>query len=595
MAFETEIDVIEDLLRFGIDTAKYSESELLDILRNIVACLDYYTKHKSSIPAGSLWYDRTNLFEPWGIVDSHRREIALRTGTSIQATSGINRTWLEERIISIVVSIFTALLEKENKSAITQGYEIIIKSVDEAAQDLDVESTSLLLNSLRDFGVTLFQESQVAEDTNVLAFTDSLTRLPIEAVLGLTRSIEKNSVEQLIATFNNTNWANQNSIYRLATPSPMLQRLEQFAAHLRNEFNIEGRVISPQWYVHMICVEAYLHVLYEYYNYVRTLEANFYENILETLHKSNLARFKAHTLQRWIEHNSKFIRMVETLKQRQSILDAFHITKDVPWPTIDIGEELSKAKTKETKTKQAYIELLPELSKVPFDKQWPDYFGHALHLAQHECFEACRASDLDRMKAVFNKTFISSWTYRDRMKLSLNDSLKDVEKENFSADYLVNLLEVCGYIKLFAELHSEPQFWEVVTAKWDEFLQQADEQQIGNYISALLKLRSSGFTSYPLDIQRTQWSMDFNRVLESQGLMNDRIMSFTARSTTVDHPSQVIRKICSSYAGLHGLNVGFKIFVAAYLRKHPMLQHIYYGNDLEGWSRTFDDEPEDDE
>ncbi|GAI57825.1 unnamed protein product, partial [marine sediment metagenome] len=194
-----------------------------------------------------------------------------------------------------------------------------------------------------------------------------------------------------------------------------LSNLESAARQHQTEKIIEGKSISPEWYLITITVQQYLFKLKSYFDYVKSLHENFFKKNADSLIKSKQILLAAQLVQRWLEFLRK-LEVSEALIEKlvKECITLRHV-KDLPWVEIDFDKERSQIESWDKEVVDKLVYLLPILTQSSqFEVgELPDYFGQAYTFGVEACYQACLENDVERFKKIFPIVFFGSLTAYD--------------------------------------------------------------------------------------------------------------------------------------------------------------------------------------
>lgn len=567
-------ELANDLIDFGVKKIKLSNEQLHIALRYLGGLLSLYPQYKKKIPTNSFWFKTKNQYDSWALADSTQIAVALNTGTSLQPKTIKNFTWFEEETLDMSVKIFEFYTNEKNVASVFRGLEIFVGIAEVYASEFDEEGLKLLLQKMEKVTVMVELE-KIPDPKNVrykeqMAFIDSQGRLAIGAVLGLAKYLDTASAESLSATISNIKWYSDKDIYLTGLPSAVLSRLESIASDLKAEMLIEGRQISPDWYIRTLCVQKYLFALLGYFKYLKTLHSSYFEPKLEKLLTEDQLGLAVQLVRCWIEFTNKYNLLVKLIAKHIEDCAPHHQVKDLSWIEFDTSEEYKTARDREKEVTDKMIRLLPRLMTMPTENDMPDYFGQALTEGVQACYEACENNDPVRLKVIFPIVFVASLSAFDMTRVRVQNWSEEQSKIIYSTEPLINLYELSGFAKLYSELYQNPELWNVVQAAWDTYLGGIDAVQEITRIAVITNYRRGLFMIMPQANLRTNWQMRFSHKMREQGLAvfpDSRSYDYVNGREDPAHASAIIRVVTRS-SGL-SLSTGQTVFFVTYLSQHP--------------------------
>jgi hypothetical protein len=600
-----DLNLLGHLIEFGIRKIELSEEQLLSALGSLGGLLYFYTPQKPKIPSNSFWFKDKVQFEAWGLADSMKISLAMRTGTSLSPETIKDFSWFEEQTLAISMEVFNHFLKKENLGAVLQGHEIFVSVAKNYGKTFDVQSLKILFTELEKLTNRVYsfkiEDAENASYKNFLAFADSQGRLAIEAVLGLSKYLEDNSVDQISKKISKIDWlANNGNIYLTGLPLGLTQKFESISNDLKNEVIIEGRLLSPEWYIQALCFQQYLSSIQAYFKYLKSLHIEYFPKHIEKLLAHGQLGLVVQLIQRWVEFSNKYTNLVARLQKHVEATEQFRKVKDLPWVVFNFEKEEKDALEYEQTATDRMIFLLPQLRTfVSKRKDLPDYFGEALCRGVEACYEACESNNPERLAKIFPVVFEASLEAYTRAKDMVKEWTEEESKIIYATEPLVNLFDLSGYAFLYSELYENAELWNVTKKVWDEYFEKVDPKVVITLFDFIAEYRSRIYKIMPQGLMRSGWAQAFNNEMRQKELA-----VFPAersyRDERPNHPSAIIRVIVR-WGGAGYPFAGQQVFFAIYLQKYSFATDIYVDgrHDLnkliEREEREFNEEKQDDE
>lgn len=567
------LNTLHDLVEFSYREIKPSKQQYVDIASNVANLLGYYITRKKMVPSESLWFTTQIKHQNWLLADSSEVTVALNTGTSLNPKSSKDSYWFERECMKIILSTFDHLVKQKEWEAAHSCLEVVVWVIELAGKDFYYDVVQLLVDLIQDSFSKFSRETRFPENESnkaaYLAIIDTFGRIPISVSLGLLLYIDKKTPETIEQEIKQVKWLSDHSIYKQNLPGKLLVDIENTAKGYRTEHAIEAKQISPTWYLTTITMQRYLFHLEKYYRYVLELNNKFYE--------SNAAQLKANKeyiptsqlCERWLEFTHKNLRLGWKVTKLITECGSFKKVQDLPWTTVDEGEEEKLIKQYNKTANDYMVALLPLISALPKElmEGLPDYFGKAFIFGVMAAHEASLDNDHKRLQKIYPIVFIGALSAYQNLAKELI-GWTDESRIIFSSEPLEDLLTLSGFIKIYSELFENPQLWEVCKKTWDTYLQQIDPQLFLKQILTVAEYRDIAGYLMPRAIIRTNWDMGLRQKLEERGLNVDIFnYSYDDQELPINHNSALIR-VLGRHPDILTANAK-EIFFAVYLNKHP--------------------------
>ncbi len=573
----TNLELINNLITFGIKEIKISDEQLIVALKYLGGLLFFYSDNKNKIPTNSYWFATKNQYESWTLADSTQIALALNTGTPLQPKVIKDYVWFEGQILEIVTKILKHFVSEKSISSVIQAFEVFVEMAEIYGKDFDEQGLKELFKKLEE-GINLVKLIKVDVDDSImqkefLSFIDSQGRLAISALLGLSKYLDKQTADNISSVISKIDWINdKKNIYLSKLPLAIVSRLESTARELKNEKLIEGKIVSQDWYIKALCFQRYLFSLQEYFNNIKSLHQDYFLKKFENLLANGQFPLAVQLIQRWIEFSNKYQKLVYLLKKHVDDCNRFQLLKDLPWAIFDFSQEEKTVQDRMKEVSDRMIRLLPKLQTLKIEDDLPDYFGQALTMGVEACFESCDDNDHERLKKIFPIVFQSSLAAHDITRQKVQFWSQEDSKIIYSTEPLINLFEITGYAKLYAELYQNQELWNVTQKFWDAYFSTITNiKQIIEFIAAICRYRDGLFMIMPQATLRSNWQISFENRMRDRGIpvFPDRgsYDSINSRRKPT-HQSPIIRVLERS-SGLRLMASARDIFFATYLSNLP--------------------------
>lgn len=572
-----KFDVIKNLVRFGKEDMRLSDEQLVTTLGYLGGLLFSYAGFKSKTPTNSYWFETKNEFQDWTLANSSQIAIALNTGTPLQPRNIKNYTWYEEEVLNIVIEVFQSFSGTRKIISSAQGLDVLVEVAEVYAKNFDVRSAEQLFKKTKLISDRIYTIQTNNTNQHLfkaqLAFVDAQGRLATSALLGLIKYFDSHPCEEIAKRFTEIRWlSGRRNIYLTGLPGAMLSRFESLLNDLENEKVIEGKLVTSDWYIKTYCFQQYLFSLQGYFNFLKSLHTSHFQSNLDALVSAQQLPLAIHLIQKWKEFSSKYHRMVFELKKHVECSNSFRLLGDLPWTDFDFEKEKQVALEREKEVTDKMIQLLPKLRTLDLGNELPDYFGQALTEGTQACYEVCEDNNHERLKKILPIVFEASLAAHDMTRQKVQNWSQEDSKIIYSTEPLINLFEITGYAKLYAELYQNQELWNVAKQLWDIYIAAVpDAKKVIEFIAAICSYRDSIFQIMPQAMLRSNWQIAFEHKMRERGIPvfpDDRSYDSVNGRRQPTHTSPVIRVLERS-GGLRLMASARDIFFATYLSNLP--------------------------
>jgi len=574
---EYGLATLKSLIRFGIEAVKLSEEQLLSIGRYAGGLLTYYITEKRRISSESLWYKTKPQFQNWILADSTELALALSTGTPLSPKNIKDRTWFEADCVDLVLQLFDHFLSRQQWESAHACIEILVSVMDRIGPELYDDAGRLALAKITAAIRAALSSTGIPGSLTKerLALVDAYGRIGIAMLIGLFRYIDKRTAQTLVGEIAEIKWT-VSDVYNNSLPGQLVSHLETIARQYQAEYTIEGKTVSPEWYLITLTAQQYLFSLKQYHDFVMSLHTDLYAAMVEVFINDKNFLLAAHLVQRWLEFTSKLGPCDNRLHAFIGECASLRKVHDLPWVVNEPDKERSLVESYNNGAVDKLVQLLPILAGLPQspEKDLPDYFGQAYTFGVEACYQACLGNDVARFKKLFPVVFYGSLAAYDTTRRQVEGWAPDSQIV-FPSEPLEDLLTLSGYARLYSELFANAELWTGCEDTWNTYLAGTDAKGVIRLIVATSDYRDGLFAIMPKAVLRGNWDMALRSKLEEMNLAIDRHgPPFLRTGQGVHHPSPLIRLVAGRSSML---SVDAKaVFLVTYLSRHPGAQGITF-------------------
>jgi len=538
---ESSLKTLQSLIDFGVNVINLSDEQLVTVAKYAGGLFNYYITRKKLIPTESYWFKRKSQFRKWLFADSSEIILALNTGTPLSPKNIKDNTWFEEESIDIILKLFRYFIEKQKWESAQICLEVLVSIVEKLGLEFYDDVAELTLKkvnlAIKPILATTEKLTDLQTRRGYLAIIDTYSRLAIAVIIGFLHHLDKRDSKKLVEEIRAIRWSQESRIYESTLPGKLLPKLESTARQYQTEKIIEGKQISPEWYLITVTTQQYLFELKYYFDYVKSLHKNFFKRNVDILMNNKQPLLTAQLVQRWLEFINKLGACGTSFEKLIKDCACLQYVKDLPWVAIDFDKERTAFESMDKEAVDKMVNLLPTLMQLPQSEleDLPDYFGQAYTFGVEACYQACFENDTERFKEVF---------------------------------------PIVGYAKLYAELYQNNDLWKVCENVWNNYLSNTNARDIIGLIVATSQYRDSVFKIMPRAMLRSNWDIKFRSKLQEMNLVTDPFENHIRdRNRSINHQSPIIR-VLARYGDL--LADARNIFFITYLSKHQAAKGITF-------------------
>jgi len=566
-----------------------------DLCKNLLIFLCRYEKVKKSIPTNSLWYKQRNVHPDWYRTSDTETSAAYETASGLRPKLEGDPRWIESAILPIV-KLCLEINSKEKRYAIVKELLSYLDIyVQRLAEEHQVEHAFSQIGEIFSWceGLIFVEEENLVakEPLEHMQICELLAMMPINTLLAYMRSIEHYGQKAIRLRISHIKWKSEKSIYRVGFALNVLPRLEWLRPMLEFEKKIEGRLVSPPWYLQELITQQEVENL-------RTAMICFCEKACMTYKQwiknatcTQHPWLKALIISSESAYLNKLDYHMDSLNELWNDLNSDRRIEGIPWPSLDIDELIEKCRQRDKELLELMSEENALLSLISRPESFPDFAGQFLHTVGEALFSAMRENEFEMVETLFQRYLCGSLLQFE--KLRSKDLEADWQNPNnlkIAAAPLLDLLDISGYVYLLSDYHSAPLLKGPIVKAWDTYFNEESENQRLQLLTAAVSLSESGIEIEHRSTLRTRWKLIIRSLLENverEEIPSDpyrRTIQFESDTIPV-HKSPLIRVLARH---LDFLNYdGIDIFIAKFLRKREGGENLDFG-----WKRRRDLEEE---
>lgn len=553
----------------------------VDLARHIVWFLVFYGPQKRRIPPASYWFERRYVQKEWFRTEDTTVSIAHHTGTAIQPETANNKIWLEEKVLPIVINCIRVNLKAKRFSFVLDCLSYVDAYMKCLAKEGQGKRCFDFLSHIKaavfsEFSEEVQQTHARTDQLEKLALAEHMAYLPISIALAYFDSIENLSTQGISKRLKGIKWQQRDNIYLQDFGAFSLPRLEWLGPRIAFEINVEGRQISPIWYLAELVLLVEAEQFVENTDSLISWSARLYREWMDLHHKNKDSWLAGATLSKEWEYWHKIDHHLEKLKKIWDDISGHRYIEGLQWPSVDPNQWHKKIENRQEEILKHMAKQGTLLSLLNRPDGFPDYAGQFLHTTGEAIFEAMYEGNLDVFRSIFKTYFYGCLLQFDKLRpKDPSNDWRTKQDIKIAAAPILDMMDLSGYALLFGDYHKIPAFWEEVTGVWDEYLNEKQSPPRVTLIAAAVGLTEADFEIPHRAVLRTTWHQKINHRLADVPRREIWRRNFFSSDTMVVHDSPLVRIFGREPFG--SFKDGIDIFIAMYLRKRPDADGLEFG------------------
>jgi len=576
------VDTLEAVFVTSRSQPNPKGTAILELMGTLLAFLSQYQAQKLRIPTHSLWFAEKYQHGDWYLTEDTKVQFAHHAGITLYPETVREHDWLEDDVERMVLTFFeTSVLARR----LDDHLEILNRVGGYIAALAASGNTRRGLSLIENLGA-IFQKVRLTKEERRKPIIDSMedvaigeliSFLHLQALTNYAAELGKRGVAETKKHLQKIRWRKLESIYEGFFRVSELRQLEWHLPRVELEKQVEGHTVTPLWYTQALVSKSQAEGLQDNVTALIDAGGKTFRNWADQLTKQGHIWQSAAVLSRHLE----YLRKLEThclplFKTHFEALQTARYLSDLKWPDIkpqDWYEQVRKSHGALDEAMAKHIILL-QRSKRPSGV--PDYFGQFVHTIGESLLEDILNQRLDEAKAVFPAYFFGCLALFDELKPPAGEfDVWSEQRIQVAVAPVLDVMELCGYSILFAELHGKPEIWAVIRALWDAFI--ASRAEGLKFLSAITNVGEPQMQIPHRGLIRTNWAMRVERELAKvprrHGIAGRGTSIGISAREIIGHHSALVR-----YAAKRNFLNGKDIFVALYLAKLPGAKGLKWGH-----------------
>ena len=554
-----------------------------DLCKNLLSFLLHYETAKKSIPTDSLWYERRYEHPDWYRTDNTATSMAHQTATGLRPHSVNDSAWIESAILPILQRCLEVNIKERRYTIINELLDGINFYIKRLAEEHRIQPGFDLARNVfswcQDFIFVKHDTPAKEEISEHMAICDRLALLPITLLVTYVQFIESCGQDEIRGRISQVTWKSDKSIYQAGFGVHVLKKLEYLRSRLEFEKRVEGRFITPSWYIQELVAQAETENLSVAINCFFTEAYDLYECWIETALSSQHPWLAAMMTARESEYCHKLHSHEKTLTQLWADLISSQRIEGLPWPSMAFDDLGQKSEQRQEKLLQTMATQGTSLLLMPRLEAYPDFAGQFLHATGETLLSGLCKNNRETVERLFKHYFSGNLLQYERLrpKEAKLDQQSQVDIKIAVAP-LLDLMAVSGYAYLLSDYHDTPCLKEPIEKEWNEYLKGDRAKESLRFLAAAVSLTESAFELAHRGTNRTRWQQIVsNRLkdIERREVPWDGRGHIRSFEPIVMHRSPLVRIFARD--GLRSFHDGIDIFLAKYIRQREDGKTLNFG------------------
>lgn len=456
-----------------VKDGELKESSFKSIIRPTLLLLNYYFSKKRKIPLDSLWFPKIYNHQSYFEVDSTDRELSKNTNTFIRANTKQNHFWFEENITSNISNAIEIIVKNGHINTFGQTILMFHPTFNSLSNSIDLKTGKIILDRLLQ-NIKLINQRKDNEHI-IYSYDDWKYEIgTIEAYsyailkfqLGVFDRIIEFDSSKFNREYDKINWSDKNTIYTTDYIPELYFHLDRYHKHIMNEIYVEGKIITPDWYLKQAITAEYLGVISRKLHDTIEVFDSYLITVANDFYFEGNPLLSSYIALIGLEGIHKFNFRITSLKKVFNDVDKLEICKkEMLWSKPDFESIEKLIKHYEIQCNSIISKNINKLSTIRWTNQYPDIFGQSYSILSSVLDECFLNNDLTRFEQHF-APFLESAI---NASMNLKETFKHYSNpENISFQTLIDVMQISGYAYIYSIIYNESKYWQITTDGWNK-------------------------------------------------------------------------------------------------------------------------------
>ena len=548
----SEFVKLQALSRIASEKTNFRRDSLCDLLTVVFSFLPEYQRLKRSIPTTSKWYRETVRHKDWYLANITDLQVSMNSALGLMPEAVQDNDWLEESFARMLEQSFDRTLVESDWPVAGRILSASLPMFTALAAGYQLQIVSILFRSLcasleRHAGLTdnaLGKEDQLYR----MQVTAELNMLAKQSLLSFFAELRALDLTSYMNRVKSVDWSSENDIYAKDFLPFTLSQMEYLRVRLRIELELDGAIVSPEWYLFQLSLLPVAEKLNSQLTELLQIGRMVYVDWPKRLARTGMQRAAVMTTLDGLEYFHKLRFHASAIYERMEIVQRHRVLDSISCPSIDKCSQENSISVLERQLRVNLSNFVPFFAQDDYEKweETPDLEGHLVTELANSYFQGLMTNDVEFCAQVFLSYLVGNTCVRQSIGSKRLD-LDNTANLLYVSEAVLEAFALSGFAFLFSEYHQESGLWQSCKQSWAKLLSDAVTR---DKVKAHVQLVDHA-KRIPLltgrSMLRSNWSQRFDQCVAEipvVTLHEDRARPW-ARSQIRHHRSLCIRAIVS--------------------------------------------------
>lgn len=532
------IQILSEVNDYNLEKKESSLLSIENFVLNNMVLLSRYWKEKSMIPFDSYWFDDKVNYKQWYKASFTDIEIALNTGTTIGYDKEKNSDWLEEEIQKMNDKCLKYAIDKKSFSSIYKWIQFLNELSKDAIESNNMEYYVKYLYLFQKKIQNAIIESNFSEEEE-MALAEGIILNDLSIFIEYRKYFEKSKGKNVFPKMEDFEKKNWNMFNKYSNYFDIRKLHDQVVA----EIKIEGRRITPEWYINQIFEKYYYDELLNAYNHINCIANEYIPEFADVFNKNKKYGAAVICYAKFSEIFSKIEAVDALLINEIDRTLKYYKEKSIIWndkPNQTMSSIFDMT-YKNNMLNWGQSTVLFMTKHWDDYKQFPDFLGDYITYLCELLIDLIIANDYEMFALNYKKLFTTlllyqEYTYKDLMKI------KDIFQQPAAIvayiKPMIEYSEISAYAYLWGEILNDERWKEIVISDTKENIVEKDRAK--DIMTMIKVMNERGMGLYNSDILRMNWKRRIDKAFQDSNKIKWRVDWFYE---VYDGESQLLKNV----------------------------------------------------
>ena len=482
---------LAELIQLTETRPAVSRDGLAKMVNSLLKELCIYSHKKQSIPPTSGWFPREISYPRWVESDNSAMSRALDTSTPLQESYEPSTDWLERRVAEIASAALRACELTDDREAALRITRRIVSTAQALAASYRFDEAVTFVT------IIAGRCGAIDQDNPTGHFVLAEQPLISAALLKGFNEAAASWLCEIRRAVDDTKWDNTDTReVRIKSPVRVWKAVYILLQQIQSEHAIEGRRITPDWYLRSILAEESIIALREFVDRVSgLLRRDDWREFPEGMTPESRVAMGVQALQMLSRAES----LSESIPQPMAALNELRSGREamsIP-EAYGLAESIEVVRSSSLRQLgQALSELSPEYSKTD-----PDYFGQALFALMHHGEQAMVDGNEELLGDLFPRILAAAPRLFGHLLTTYRPPTYELSLWVYNP--IIYILELSG-LSIIYETIRDDHSAEPVRSAWQSWMSRVDNR--GEFVAQILNTLEAVDSIYmPMSQMRVIW------------------------------------------------------------------------------------------